>query len=108
MTDPRFTDPPNDPLLRRDDSVGGTWGWIAGLAVLALIAFVLIAGWNSNPNTANNAPGVAPMTTGSASGTSPMPLSPPRSTTGSGTTSPMAPSPEPSPPSSSSPSSDSK
>ena len=61
MTDPRFTDPPQDPLLRRDNTASGTWGWIAGLAVLALIAFVLIAGWNSNPNTASNSPGVAPM-----------------------------------------------
>jgi len=105
MTDPRFTDPPQDPLLRRDNTASGTWGWIAGLAVLALIAFVLIAGWNSNPNTASNSPGVAPMTTGSA------PISPSRSTTtGSGTTSPMAPSPAPTTPapSSSPPSSDTK
>jgi hypothetical protein len=94
MTDPRFTDPGNDPLLRRDENVDSTWGWIAGLAVLALIAFVLIAGWNSNPNTASNGPAVPPMTTGSASGTAPMRLSPP-STTGSGTTSPMAPTPAP-------------
>ena len=95
MTDPRFTDPRNDPLLRRDDSVGGTWGWIAGLAVLALIAFVLIAGWNSNPNTASNAPGTAPMTTGSS------PMRPiPSTTTGAGTTSPMAPAPSSAPPSS--------
>ena len=91
MTDPRFTDTRNDPVLS-DEGVGGSWGWIAGLAVLALIAFVLIAGWNSNPNAASN--GSAPITTGSA----PMsPLSSAR-TSGSGTTSPspMAPAPAPS------------
>jgi hypothetical protein len=95
MTDPRFTDPPPDPMLRRDDSLSDTWGWIAGLAVLALIAFVLIAGWNSSSNTASN--GTSPMTTGS-SAPPPMRLSPP-TTTGSGTTaptmSPIAPSPPP-------------
>ena len=91
MSDPRFTDQRNDPVLRRDEGVSGTWGWIAGLAVLALIAFVLIAGWNSNPNSASNGP--SPMTTGSA----PARMSPP-TTTGSGSTSPspMAPAPAPS------------
>jgi hypothetical protein len=89
MSDPRYTDPLTDPVLRRDESVGGAWGWIAGLAVLALIAFVLIAGWNSNPNTASNGP--SPATTGSA----PTRMSPP-TTTGSGSTSPMAPAPAPS------------
>ena len=52
MSDPRFTDPHfSDPVLRRDDSVGGMWGWIAGLAVLALVAFIVIAGWNSDKST---------------------------------------------------------
>jgi hypothetical protein len=92
MSDPRYTDPRTDPVLRRDEGVGGAWGWIAGLAVLALIAFVLIAGWNSNPNSASNAPvGPSPMTTGSA----PTRMNPP-TTTGSGSTSPMAPAPAPS------------
>ncbi len=91
MTDPRFTDPQRDPLVRSNDAMGGTWGWIAGIAVLALIAFVLIAGWNSNPNTANN--GAPPVTTGSSVN----PANPP-STTGAGGTSPspMAPAPAPS------------
>jgi hypothetical protein len=90
MTDPRFTDPRNDPVIR-DEPIDGTWGWIAGLAVLALIAFVVIAGWNSNPNTASN--GSAPMTTSS----SPMRPSPlPSTTTGSGTTSPQPSAPAPS------------
>ena len=54
MTDPRFTDPRyndprlSDPVLRRDDSAaGGMWGWIAGVAVLLLIGFLIIAGWNN-------------------------------------------------------------
>lgn len=83
MTDPRFTDPRlSDPVLRRDESVGGTWGWIAGLAVLVLIAFLVIAGWNSNSNTANN--GSSPATTGTAT----RQVNPPPSTTGSGGSSP--------------------
>ena len=94
MSDPRYTDPRTDPVLRRDQRVGGAWGWIAGLAVLALIAFVLVSGWNSNPNTASNSPvGPSPMTTGSA----PTRMGPP-TTTGSGSTSPspMTPAPAPS------------
>jgi hypothetical protein len=88
-TDPRYSDPQlSNPVLRRDESPNGAWGWIAGLAVLALIAFVVIAGWNnSGTNTAsNNAP---PMTTGST----PMRNVMPPSTTGSGSLSPTAPSP---------------
>lgn len=89
MTDPRFTDPRYDnpplsePVLRRPDNSGSMWGWIAGIAVLALIGFILVAGWNSGPSTtaSNN----APATTGSA----PMRnVTPPASTTGSGSTSP--------------------
>ena len=82
MTDPRYTDPRlSDPVLRRDEGVGGTWGWIAGIAVLVLIAFLIIAGWNSNPNTANN--GSSPATTGTAT----RQVNPP-STTGFGGSSP--------------------
>ncbi|HEY5280475.1 MAG TPA: hypothetical protein VIJ67_12025 [Pseudolabrys sp.] len=76
MTDPRYTDPPTDPrfrdpVLRDDTSRGGAmWGWIAGIAVLILIVFVLIGGWNgSGTNTASNAPNnPAATTTGSAPG----------------------------------------
>ena len=65
MSDPRYTDPRlSDPVLRRDESVGGPWGWVAGLAVLVLIAFLVIVGANSNTNTANN--NAAPATTGNA------------------------------------------
>lgn len=100
MTDPRFTDPRyndprlSDPVLRRDDSAaGGMWGWIAGVAVLLLIGFLIIAGWNNNSNTAST--GSSPTATSSA------PMSSTPSTTGSGSTSPkpaapMAPAPAPS------------
>jgi hypothetical protein len=84
MTDPRYTDPRLiDPVSRDDANIGGIWAWIAGLAILALVAFVVVAGWNSNPNTANNNTS-APMSTGSAPARNAMP----RSTTGSGATSP--------------------
>jgi hypothetical protein len=95
MSDPRFTDPRfndprlndpqlNQPVLRRGESVGGVWGWIAGLAVVALIAFIIIAGWNSNTNTADNGVGNSPpITTGNAPTHNTAP-----STTGSGATSP--------------------
>ena len=90
MSDPRFTDPRlSDPVVRREERVGGTWGWVAGLAVVALVAFLVIAGWNGNSNnTVNNvSPSTLnpPTTTG---GLSPSPMSP-RTTTGSGATSPQ-------------------
>jgi hypothetical protein len=87
MSDQRFTDPRlSDPVLRRDEPIGGIWGWIAGIAVVALIAFLVIAG--SNSNTASN--NTSPATTGSAT----RQMSPP-ATTGSGSTStrPMMPAP---------------
>jgi hypothetical protein len=70
MSDPRYTDPRygdsrmSDPVSRYDNSVGGVWGWIAGIGVVALIAFFLIAGGHSvNRNTASNGP--SPTITGS-------------------------------------------
>jgi hypothetical protein len=54
MTDPRFTDPRlGDLVIRRDEAVGEMWGWIAGVAVVPLIGFLIIAGWNSS-NTASS------------------------------------------------------
>lgn len=90
MTDPRYTDPRyrdpqiSDPVSRRDQRVDSIWGWIAGLAVVVLIAFIIVAGWNGTKHTASNPP---PATTGSASHTMP----PPSGTTGQGPTAPMAP-----------------
>ena len=89
MTDPRYDQRQNDPVLSRDESAGGVWGWIAGLAILALIAFVVVAGWNSDRNTASNAN--PPVTTGSA------PRAMPQSTTGSGSTAPQPMTPAPAP-----------
>jgi hypothetical protein len=96
MTDPRFTDPDprlSDPVVRRDDNTGGMWGWIAGVAVLVLIGFLIIAGWHNNGTTASS--GASP----SATATTPLrPASPP-STTGSGSSStqPLTPAPSPAP-----------
>lgn len=85
MTDPRNDPRPSDPVMRRPDSLGGMWGWIAGIAVLVLIAIILIAGWNSPTDTASTAP-VPEATTGNA--TAPISKTPlatmtPASTTGS-------------------------
>ena len=98
MTDPRFTDPRysdprlSDPVLRHDESAGGVWGWVAGVAVLLLIGFLVIAGWNNNSDTARN--GSPAATTGSLPSSAPA-----RSTTGSGAPQPMAPQPvAPAPP----------
>jgi len=79
MSDPRYSDysePPrdsrfSDPVVRRSDPASDRlWGWIAGMAVLILVGFILVAGWNGSNNTASNAPpattGSAPSTTGSA------------------------------------------
>lgn len=91
MTDPRYTDPRlSDPVLRDDEKIGGTWAWIAGLSILALIAFVVVAGWYSDRNTASNNAS-APMSTSSAPPRTAMPPS----TTGAGATSPQPATPAP-------------
>jgi len=89
MSDPRYTDPRlTDPVLRRDDAVGGPWSWLAGIAVIALIAFLVIVGWNSSNHTASN--NSSPATTGSAM----RPLTPPATTgSGAGSLQPLPPAP---------------
>jgi hypothetical protein len=89
---------PKDPLSseqlppRRASEVGGmVWGWVAGIAVLALIlAFVFSGGTGSNQSAdsnapGTNAPGMARTTTPPASpGTAQRPPATPPATTGSG------------------------
>lgn len=98
MSDPRYTDPRtpdprfSEPVVRREEASGSMWGWVAGIAVLALIAFIVVAGWNSPSTTATNT--APPVTTGSA----PMRNVTPPSTTGSGATSPRPATPAPAAP----------
>ncbi len=60
MTDPRFVDPhvkdPNLSRPARDENAGSIWGWIAGFAVIALIAFSIIAGWNNEKSNGKPMP----------------------------------------------------
>jgi hypothetical protein len=76
-TAPRGVDPTLDPMVRdpaeRDRTGSAMWGWIAGVAVLILIGFIIVGGWGSGSrtgtNTASNAPAStapAPATTGAA------------------------------------------
>ena len=76
MTDPRYTDPrysdppPVNADLRSERGNAAMWAWAAGIAVVILIAFILAAGWNSNPQTASRVP---PTTTGSGAATQAVP-----------------------------------
>ena len=91
MTDPRFTYPRysdpqlSDPVIRRDESVGGMWGWIAGVAVLLLIGFLIVAGWYKDTASSGSSPAATtrttmpPSTTGFGSA-SPKPFAPAPST----------------------------
>ena len=79
MTDPRHTNPPPNP---QRPSGGPMWAWIAGIAVVVLIAFALAAGWNNDPETAGTPP---PATVGSGGTTMP-PATADRNATGSSTT----------------------
>jgi hypothetical protein len=69
MSDPRYEPNLGDPVERRADGAGGLWGWIAGIAVVVLIAIILIAGWNSTETGVSSAPPAA--TTGSAPNSGP-------------------------------------
>jgi hypothetical protein len=90
MTDPRHTDPRyqdphfSDPVLRHDRQ-GDIWGWIAGIAVVVLVAFMLIVGSHGNKHTAGNAP--------QATAAIHHAMPPPAGTTGQGSPMPMAPAP---------------
>lgn len=81
MIDPRNTDPRRQdvqfskPVRHREEGADRMWGWVAGLAVVVLLAFILIVGWNAGgPETASNAPrqnAPAATTTGQGSATPP-------------------------------------
>ena len=89
MTDPRFTDPRlsdlSDPV-RHDEDAPPMYGWVAGLALLLLIGFLIFAGSQNNSNTASS---------GSSLPTTASRMTPP-STTGSGSSSPQSITPAPS------------
>ena len=88
MSDPQFGQRLSDPVEHRPDTSGGMWGWIAGIAVVVLIAIILIAGWNRNSNTASNAPSAtAPI----SSPMLPRPATPPSTTGSAPNSAPMSP-----------------
>jgi hypothetical protein len=80
----------SDPVLRRDDSVGGSmWGAIAGLGVIALVVFLLVAGYSRNHDTIGNAPAA------NNSSTATHPMTPLGTTSpSSGTQHPLMPAPQ--------------
>ncbi len=53
-------------MNRRSDDVGGTWGWVAGIVVIALIAVFLIAGGHGLKNDTASLPPGAPGSTAPA------------------------------------------
>ena len=82
MTDPRNTDPRyDDPYpgsnLSDRSGAGSTWAWIAGIAIVILVAFIVAAAWNGNPRTASTAP-----TETTGMGTTATQPTPPPATTG--------------------------
>ncbi len=109
MSDPRLNDPsrnhasidPNDPHPNQDfltdaqaretRGSGAMWGWIAGIAVLALVAAFMFGGTNTTQRTADQAASPQPgatraMTAPSGAAPAAPSPSPNNTTTGSGTT----------------------
>ena len=96
MTDSRFTDPRlSDPVIRRDEwisgrdeNVGGIWSWVAGVSMLLLIGLLIFAGSNNNSNTANSGSTttasrtVTPPSTMGSGSSSPQPITPAPSKSG--------------------------
>jgi hypothetical protein len=89
MSDPRYTDPANDPrrasprepepsryMVEDDASRGGMWAWIVGIIAVIVIAMV-VYDYNRPISTATNPPANPPTTTGSAPAPSPAPALPP-------------------------------
>jgi hypothetical protein len=108
MSDPRYTDPANDPrrtsprdpagagpsryTVEDDANRGGMWAWIVGIIAVIVIAMV-VYDYNRPMSTATNPPVNPPTTTGAAPPPSPAPTSPAIPSPAS----PAAPSPAPAP-----------
>ena len=81
--DPRF-----DPAIRRYEPVGGVWGWVAAVSSLLLIGLIILASWNNNfaskdssqPTTVSRY--ATPPTTEGSGSSSPKPITPGRSNSG--------------------------
>jgi hypothetical protein len=94
MSDPRYTDPVNDPgRTSSRDPVGsgpsrynvgdnanrsGMWAWIVGIIAVIVIA-MLVYDYNRPMSTATNPPVNPPSTTGSAPAFPPLPAPAPKS-----------------------------
>jgi hypothetical protein len=89
MSDPRYSDPVNDPNRRdrrapmqpgtqrydvADDARSGTWAWIVGIIAVIVVA-MLVYDYNRPMSTATNPATNPPTTTGSAP--APAPTAPP-------------------------------
>ena len=95
--EPRPSIDPNDPLPpqsnppHRTSEVGGmVWGWVAGIAVLALILAFVFSGGSTDQSADRSAPGTSgpgmarTTTPPAAPGTAQRPAPSPPTTTGSG------------------------
>jgi hypothetical protein len=94
MSDPRYTDPVNDPRrtsprdpvgpgpsrynVDDDANRGGMWAWIVGIIAVIVIA-MLVYDYNRPISTANSPSVNAPATTGSAPVLPPSPEPAPKS-----------------------------
>ena len=81
MVGQRFTYPRrSDMALRRAETIGRIWAWLAGAAVLAFVAFIVVAGvLHSRHTTGDNTTAVttgAPNATTGSGSSSPRPLPP--------------------------------
>ncbi len=115
MSDPRYTDPANDPrrtsprdpsgpgpsryTVENDAGRGGMWAWIVGIIAVIVIAMV-VYDYSRPVTTATNPPVNPPITTGAARPASPALPSPAPSSPASpspASPSPASPAPAPAP-----------